>query len=112
MTLRQKQSLFAYLAAKLILKIYDSNYEVTFGEAERPKITAEYYAKIGKGIKNSNHRVRLAIDLNLFKDGVYLTTEEHHRQFGEWWEQQHEFCRWGGRFGDPNHYSFVHEGVM
>jgi hypothetical protein len=112
MTLREKQSLFAHLVARLILGAIDLGYEVTLGEAWRSKETAEAYAKKGKGIKASLHRSRLAIDLNLFRDGKYLTSTEDHRELGEWWEKQHELCRWGGRFKrrDGNHYSMAHGG--
>jgi hypothetical protein len=50
--------------------------------------------------------LRLAIDINLFKDGVYLESTEHHRQLGEWWEAQGG--TWGGRFKQPdgNHYQY------
>jgi hypothetical protein len=65
---------------------------------------ADLYAKQGKGIKNSLHLKRLAIDLNLFKDGAYLSDTESHRPFGEWWEAQDPLNRWGGRFKDGNHY--------
>ena len=67
-------------------------------------------ARAGRGIKNSLHTMRLAIDINLFKDGFYLPGTEDHKLFGEWWEKQHELCRWGGRFKDGNHYSVEHMG--
>lgn len=110
MTLGEKQRLFSRLVAKLILQAYEMGYEVTLGEAWRSKETAEHYAKIGRGIKTSLHRDRLAIDLNLFKDGRFLMQTESHRPLGEWWEDQHELCRWGGRFSDGNHYSMEHGG--
>lgn len=110
MTLREKQSLFAMLVARLIQYATACGYAVTFGEAYRSPEEAARLAKLGKGIKNSLHTTRLAVDLNLFKDGVYLSSTESHRPLGEWWEQQHELCRWGGRFGDGNHYSMTHGG--
>lgn len=113
MTLRQKQSLFAKLAAGLILHAYKLGYEVTLGEAYRPKEMADLHAQQGKGISNSLHTQRLAIDLNLFKDGVYLTTSEAHKPLGDWWKKQHELCCWGGDFRpkrDGNHYSLTHGG--
>lgn len=104
MTLRQKQSLFARMVALLILKAYELGYEVTLAWAYDPPDS-------GSGRSpGSLHRVRLAIDLNLFKDGRYLSTTEAHRQLGEWWEQQHPLARWGGRFNDGNHYSLEHGG--
>ena len=110
MTLRQKQSLFAVLVAQLIQYATGMGYEVTFGETFRSPEEAARLAKLGKGIAQSQHTQRLAIDLNLFKDGVYLSSTEAHRPLGEWWERQHEFCRWGGRFKDGNHYSLTHGG--
>lgn len=110
MTLREKQSLFAQLFARLILKVPELGMECTIGEVERPQVAADAYAAAGKGIKNSLHRVRLAADLHLFLNGQYLADTEAHRPLGEWWEAQHELCRWGGRFKDGNHYSLEHEG--
>jgi hypothetical protein len=110
MTLREKQSLFVKLVAELIQFATQAGYEITFGEAWRTPEQAALNAKSGKGIKNSLHIERLAIDLNLFRDGKYLTGIEGHQTLGEWWENRHELCAWGGKFGDPNHYSLTHEG--
>jgi hypothetical protein len=110
MTLRQKQSLFATLVATLIQQAVALGYEVTLGEAYRSPEEAARLAKVGTGIANSLHTLKLAIDLNLFRDGIYLSSTEAHRPLGEWWEQQHDLCRWGGRFGDGNHYSVTHGG--
>ena len=110
MTLRQKQSLFVGLVAQLIQRAEAKGYELTFGETYRSPEEAARLAKLGKGIKNSLHTQRLAIDLNLFKDGVYLSSTEAHRPLGEWWEGQHDLARWGGRFSDGNHYSISHGG--
>lgn len=110
MTLREKQSLFAMLVAQLLLEAHHRGYQVTFGEAYRSPEEAARLAKLGKGILASLHIQRLAIDLNLFKDGKYLTSTEAHRPLGEWWEALHELCRWGGRFKDGNHYSLTHGG--
>lgn len=113
MTLREKQHAFARLVAALIQRADLCGYEVTLGEAYRSKEEAERLAKLGKGIKNSLHTLRLAIDLNLFKDGKYLTSTEDYRELGEWWESlstDELICVWGGRFGDGNHFSVMHGG--
>lgn len=107
MTLRQKQFIFTYLVARLILFANKNGYELTFGETYRTPEQAALNAKKGIGIVNSLHIKRLAIDLNLFKDGIYLSSSESHRFLGEWWERQHIHCRWGGRFNDGNHYEFT-----
>jgi hypothetical protein len=35
-----------------------------------------------------------------------LRQTSDHQRLGEWWEKQHPLARWGGRWGDGNHYSF------
>lgn len=112
-TLRQKQSEFVFLVSELIRFAYKQGYELTFGETYRSKEEAERLAKLGKGIKNSLHTSRLAIDLNLFKDGKFLKETSDHKFLGEFWESlstPRYTCHWGGRFGDGNHYSIGHLG--
>lgn len=111
MTLRQKQSLFVQLVIQLLLAAHSMGFELTFGETYRSPEEAARLAKLGIGIKNSLHTKKLAIDLNLFRNGKYLSSTESHRQLGEWWEALHPLCRWGGRFSDGNHYSLEHDGV-
>lgn len=111
--LREKQSIFVKLVAKLINEATVRGYEFTFGEAYRSPAEAERLNKLGLGIKNSLHTVRLAIDLNLFKDGEFLTRTEDYRELGEWWEELSSSdyeCVWGGRFQDGNHFSIAHGG--
>ena len=104
MNLGMAQRSFTLCVADLIIHAYEMGYEMTFGDAYRdPRV--EY------GHPNSTHRFRLAVDLNLFKDGKYLASTEDHRPLGEWWEQQHPLAKWGGRFMDGNHYSFEWQGV-
>ncbi len=110
MTLRQKQSRFARLVATLLLEAERLGFEVTFGETYRSPEEAARLAKLGKGIATSLHTQRLAIDLNLFREGRYLSSTEAHRTLGEFWETLDPLCRWGGRFGDGNHYSLEHGG--
>lgn len=111
MTLGQKQRLFTKLIAELILWAYDEGYELSLGDAYRdPRAFGEHGEKKGYSSANSNHKIRLAVDLNLFKDGDYLADTDSHRPIGEKWESMHEFCAWGGHFQDGNHYSFEHWG--
>ena len=105
MTLRQKQSLFARNIAKLIQYAYAEGYEVTFGDAYRdPRVHGKPGEKKSYSSASSNHKLRLAVDLNLFLDGKYLTSTESHRVLGCYWETLHPDNRWGGRFNDGNHY--------
>ena len=97
MSLRKNQSKFVQMVAKLIEFAYSRGYELTFGDA---------YAKSGHK-DGSFHYMRLAIDLNLFKDGKYLTSTSDHQELGEFWESIGG--TWGGRFKHPdgNHYSYL-----
>jgi len=101
-TLREKQSRFARMVAALILQAERMHYQVTLGDAFRADTCSH-------GHPTSLHRKRLAIDLNLFKEGRYIRTTEGHRPLGEWWESMGG--TWGGRFGDGNHYSLEHQGM-
>lgn len=113
MTLGDKQRKFTQLLAGLLRRAHEMGYEVTLGETYRPPETAALYAKQGRGAANSLHTQRLAIDLNLFRNGQYLTDSEDYRALGDWWKSQNELCCWGGDFNRPdgNHYSLTHNGV-
>ena len=106
------QEEFAQSVARLIQKAGQLGYGVTFGEAYRTPEQAALNAAKGSGISNSLHTERLAIDLNLFKDGVYITDDHGHRELGTWWKSIGPMYRWGGDFArsDPNHYSISPDG--
>ena len=107
MKLADRQNVFAANVATLIIFIQSRGYRVSLGEAYRTPEQAALNAKNGKGIKNSLHIKRLAIDLNLFlPDGTYVTGTEGHDLFGSFWEKLHPDNRWGGKFPKPdgNHY--------
>ncbi|MGL5526238.1 MAG: M15 family metallopeptidase [Aeromonas veronii] len=109
-TLGQKQRRFTRMIANLIKFAYDNGYELTFGDAYRdPRLHGDMGIKKGYGHASSNHKQRLAVDFNLFKDGKFLTSTEDHRPLGEFWESIGG--SWGGRFNDGNHYSIEHNGV-
>lgn len=114
MTLGEQQRLFTQLVANLIIYADAQGYGITLGESWRPAVTAAYYAQIGAGSKDSLHLTRLAIDLNLFKDGKFLDSTEDHRPLGTYWKTLNPNCRWGGDFTkrpDGNHYSYTPDGV-
>jgi hypothetical protein len=104
-TLREQQALFVQLVGRLIGWAYLNGFELTFGEAWRTPEQALLNAKHGKGIANSLHIDRLAIDFNLFLDGKFLSDSANHKPLGTYWKSLHPLCRWGGDFGDGNHYS-------
>ena len=79
-TLGQKQRRFTKMVAKLIDKATELGYEVSLGDAYRdPRLFGEFGEKKGYGAGRSCHKLRLAIDLNLFKDGIYLTNSSDHK---------------------------------
>lgn len=96
MGLRKQQSIFVVMLGKLIRFATENGYELTLGDA---------FASSGHK-EDSFHYRRLAIDLNLFKDGEYLKDSEDHRPLGEYWKSIGG--SWGGDFSnvkDGNHYS-------
>jgi hypothetical protein len=112
MKLIEKQFMFASLVPLLIGKALQLGFTVTLGECYRSPEEAARLAKLGKGIVGSLHTLKLAIDVNLFRDGVYLTTSEAHRTLGTYWESlsngKNFVTYWGGHWGDGNHYSIGH----
>lgn len=132
MTLKELQVVFSKLLPKLLDKISETGYECTLGEAYRTPVQAwinslpansiliakspnmretRYPEPVGGvGSSKSVHMIRLAIDLNLFKDGMYLADSKYYQEFGEYWKGLHPLCRWGGDFKDGNHFSMEFEG--
>lgn len=109
MTLGDKQRLFSRMVANLLEFAFANGYEITFGDAYRDeRLHGKVGEKKGYGHKNSCHKMRLAIDLNLFKDGKWLPKTSDHLLLGEYWESIGG--TWGGRFADGNHYSLEHDG--
>lgn len=112
MSLRGLQSEFAALVPRLIDQAIALGFEVTLGDAYRdPRVHGAIGVAMGYGHHSSAHKSRLAIDLNLFRNGAFLGTTDAHQPLGEWWEKQHPLARWGGRFKDGNHYSFEYGGM-
>lgn len=112
MTLRDQQILFAKLLPELIEQAFALGYDVVLGEVYRTPEQAALNAERGTGIRDSLHCYRLAIDLLLFRSGVWLQTSSDYEPLGAWWEQRHVLARWGGRFQRPDggHFSLEWEG--
>jgi hypothetical protein len=116
MSLGAEQRRFTFMVSLLIKYAYENGYELTFGDAYRdPRAFGPFgEAKVVDGKRvygriKSNHKQRLAVDFNLFKDGLFLETTEDHRPLGEYWESIGG--AWGGRFNDGNHYSLEYQGL-
>jgi len=104
---------FTQSAAALIQRARALGYQVTFGQTYRTPEEAQQNADNGTGVANSLHCDRLAIDLNLYDAGRYITDGEGHEQLAIWWKSLGTRYRWGGDFKrrDFNHYSLSPDGV-
>lgn len=111
MSLGKKQRAFTRMIGQLIEYAYKEGYELTFGDAYRdPRVHGELGQKKSYSAASSNHKVRLAVDFNLFVDGQYITSGDHsaYIKLGEYWESLGG--SWGGRFHDANHFSLEYQG--
>ena len=99
MTLLQKQIEFTRRVPLLISRAFELGFEVTLGDAFRDRRCSHWTPK-------TFHGKRLAIDINLFKNGEYLKATEDYTQLGEYWKALGG--TWGGDFKSPdgNHYSW------
>lgn len=116
MSLLDKQKLFARLLGRLLIYINVQGYTVTMGEGylgdsiNKPSEDTPH-------LREGTHFLRLGQDLNLFVDHEWARDAgrpewaEAWQKIGGWWKSQDELCRWGGDFGDLNHFSITHGGV-
>lgn len=113
MTLGEQQRRFLPLVAKLIDWTYAQGFELTAGELYRTPEQAALNAQNGSGIAHSLHTQRLAVDLQLFKYGVYLTDPGAYRPLGEFWKTLDADATWGGDFQkvDADHFSLTFGGI-
>lgn len=96
------QRIFTLMIGKLILYIYDIGLEATLGESYDDDNTGH--------MKNSLHYIRLAQDLNLFKDKKWLTGDEA----TYWFNKLHDYWELLGGAKrirkDLNHFSIAYKG--
>ena len=98
MTLNDKQHIFAMNLSKLLQYVESLGYTCSIGEVFRTPEQAEIYAKQGKGIKDSQHCKKLAVDLFLFSNGKYLQQKSDYELLGEYWKSLHPDNRHGSDF--------------
>jgi hypothetical protein len=92
------QFAFTLDVARLIAFIANAGFVVTLGEAARTIEQQKIHFKNGRSkTLKSKHIDRLAIDLNIFKDGV-LCGYDDTLQIGEYWESLSPENVWGGRW--------------
>ena len=111
MSLSDEQWEFLQDFGKLIKWCADSGYKITAGELYRTLDQQQIY--VDKGLSwtlDSYHMKRLAADVNLFVDGVYVGDLSHQEQevaykpLGDYWEYLNPKNKWGvgGTTGAPD----------
>jgi len=105
MSLVDEQDSFLDDVSMLLRKAKELGFKRTAGELFRSEEQQAIYVKQGKSkVSHSRHQDKLAIDLNFFKDGVYLPSlgavkaRDILRPLGEWWESINPKNVWGGNF--------------
>ena len=105
MTKSDKQAKFLLDACMLVQFATRLGFKVTGGELFRPQEMQLIYYNNGRSkTMNSQHKQKLAIDLNFIKDGRYINalssseTEDILRPLGKFWQSLSAQNRWGGNF--------------
>ena len=110
MKLSEAQFTFTRMLPKLLTFAHAKGYELTIGDAYcDPRVFGTMGERRGYGQARSAHKQRLAIDINLFREGAYLAGTADHEELGRYWESLGG--SWGGRFNDGNHYSLEFNGI-
>ena len=97
MSLVAKQWKFLRNVAKLIAYADSLGWVLTGGELYRTMDQQKIYMRNGQSkTLNSRHLSRLAIDLNLFINGKYVTNTDQYKPLGDFWRTLDERNVWGG----------------
>jgi len=121
--LAQKQVLFPRLLAVLIMSAESKGWELRLGEGyidpervrealkailEREPTQVELREVYGHKLGGC-HPLKLAQDMNLFIRGRWIKGDHPvWHEIGALWLSLHPLCRWGGDYGDYNHFSLKH----
>ena len=113
--LQNHQDKFFRLTALLIAKAAElypakDGYRLGWGEALRTPEQAQWNHDHGLGTLNTLHRDRLALDIEIRKDGVPVNKGFIYKPLGDYWESLDPACSWGGDFMDIYHFSLAYGG--
>ena len=113
MSLNHKQMMFASDVGKLLTYATRTGQPVILAEAFRTAYQAKEYARTGKGIKNSAHCKKLAVDLFRYEDGTIIWRRNAYYDLGKYWKGLRVGNVWGGDWKrrDCVHFSRLHKGV-
>jgi len=110
LSLGNKQKFFSRLFMAAVMFAHREGYEVVIETVYRaPNYTRFLISEGAVANVNSLHGRKLAGDISLFKDGIYLKNTEDYRFMGEYFESMGG--TWGGHFDDGGHFSIEHNGV-
>ena len=99
MSIVPQQHAFLKDVAKLIYFADQQGIMLSAGEMYRTKEQQALYVENGRSkTMNSNHRNRLAVDLNFFIYGVLTYDKAELQVLGDYWEALHKNNRWGGNW--------------
>jgi peptidoglycan L-alanyl-D-glutamate endopeptidase CwlK len=127
MTLSEKQQIFTFNIHLLIQEAFRLGFKLTFGEVYRTPEQQKIYFDIGRSkTMDSRHLQRLAVDFNIFKDGVILFQDKNNYEkdvlsckvLGDFWLSLNTSNRWGAdwdkdgnplndKFRDPYHFENI-----
>lgn len=113
MKLSEKQCDFTLAIAKLVIYAYETlGIKLTYGDAYRDaRVFGVSGQKKGYGSTTSCHKIRLAVDFNLFKDGNYIANLDEgiilYDKLHDKWDELGGSRRISN---DLNHFSFTHNG--
>jgi hypothetical protein len=100
MVLREARVKFSYLwSEKLCPKARELGFEYALDEVTNHQDRGHMVGSL--------HYSGCAGDLLLYKDKSYQIRTEDYRELGEYWESLDPDCKWGGRWGDGNHFSLA-----
>jgi len=95
------------MIAQLVIYAKSLGYDLTYGDAYRDdRVFGKVGVSKGYGHKSSNHKRRLAVDFNLFINGIYITNNKHYKILHKFWRSI------GGSTipKDLNHFSILYRG--
>jgi hypothetical protein len=103
------QEQFSRDLADLIQYADSLGYNIRMGEVYRTREQQVWYLNHGLSkTMNSWHRKKLAVDINLFLNGRYLSDGDAYAILGRFWQSKNEEhfnegleYRWGGSWGRP-----------
>ena len=99
MTLGEHQEKFMRDVSKLLNHLLQNGYQIRGGELQRTQEQQQIYVNQGKSKTNkSNHLLKCAIDLHIFKNGSWLQSKQELQSIGDYWESLDNQNRWGGNF--------------